>query len=185
MFHDRQSESNFKFLLMNIIKFEKIYAELIAQGIDPSEFSAWLVSFNRRQPYAPPRSGLQAWPAFVYVYDEFESAAFYSDTQLSGVRIAKDLTLSTNMQICGCDALYAEEYAESCREQLLSYDELMLTVSQLPKINAVLEAANLSLIPITRSFWCKLEGKLEPVALCNGKICHEAAQNSGVLLKIP
>jgi len=54
MFHDRQSESNFKFWLMDIIKFEKIYAELIAQGIDPSEFSAWLVSFDRRQPYAVP-----------------------------------------------------------------------------------------------------------------------------------
>lgn len=45
---------------MDIIEFEKAYAELIARGIDPSEFGRWLISFDERHPYAPgwfPRCG--------------------------------------------------------------------------------------------------------------------------------
>jgi len=122
---------------MDIIEFEKAYAELIARGIDPSEFGRWLISFDERHPYAPAVSPLRPLPEFVYVYEGFEDKRFYRDVELSGIRIADGLTLSTNMQLCGCDALCAAEYARECGELLPAYDELMLTVSLLPKLNAV------------------------------------------------
>ena len=52
---------------MDIIEFEKAYAELIARGIDPSEFGRWLISFDERHPYAPVVSPLRPLREFVYV----------------------------------------------------------------------------------------------------------------------
>ena len=84
---------------MDIIEFEKAYAELIARGIDPSEFGRWLISFDERHPYAPVVSPLRPLREFVYVYEGFEDKRFYRDVELSGIRIADGLTLSTNMQL--------------------------------------------------------------------------------------
>lgn len=170
---------------MDIIEFEKAYAELIARGIDPSEFGRWLISFDERHPYAPAVSPLRPLPEFVYVYEGFEDKRFYRDVELSGIRIADGLTLRTNMQLCGCDALCAAEYARECGELLPAYDELMLTVSLLPKLNAVLQAGGLSPVPVTRPFWCRQGDSFELIGLCNGKPWRESPGNGGVLLKFP
>lgn len=170
---------------MNIIEFEKAYAELIARGIDPSEFGRWLISFDERHPYAPAVSPLRPLPEFVYVYEGFEDKRFYRDVELSGIRIADGLTLSTNMQLCGCDALCAAEYARESNKEMLSYNELMLTVLLLPKLNAALEVCGLSPIPVTRPFWCRQGNSFELIGLCNGKPWRESSRNGGVLLKFP
>ena len=89
------------------------------------------------------------------------------------------------VQLCGCDALCAAEYARECGELLPAYDELMLTVSLLPKLNAVLQAGGLSPVPVTRPFWCRQGDSFELIGLCNGKPWRESPGNGGVLLKFP
>lgn len=61
----------------------------------------------------------------------------------------------------------------------------MLTVSLLPKLNAVLQAGGLSPVPVTRPFWCRQGDSFELIGLCNGKPWRESPGNGGVLLKFP
>lgn len=88
----------------------------------PAALIRRLISFDERHPYAPAVSPLRPLREFVYVYEGFEDKRFYRDVELSGIRIADGLTLSTNMQLCGCDALCAAEYARECGELLPAYD---------------------------------------------------------------
>ncbi len=169
---------------MDIIKFEKLYTDIVAQGIDPCEFGTWLSAYNAAKPYDKTSSSLTPLSRFAFLYEDGECEQFDNDAELLGIKLAETLTLSMNMQICGCSVDDAEAFARETGEAMLEYEELMLVTSLLSRINEVLQACGVAEIPLTRPFWCLKEGQAVPVNLCNGTVCKADCGNGGVLLKV-
>ncbi len=169
---------------MDIINFEKLYTDMVAQGINPCEFGTWLSSYNAARPYAKTRSSLTPLSHFAFLYEDGECEQFDNDAELLGIKLSETLMLSMNMQICGCGVDDAETFAREMGEAMLEYEELMLVISLLPRINGILQACGVAEIPLTRAFWCLKEGQVVSVNLCNGTVCEANCGNGGVLLKV-
>ena len=172
------------FSVMDNVKFEKMYAELVARGINPREFADWLRRFDQCHPYKKAVSSLEPLAKMRFVYEDTESKDFLADDCLCGLRLAKHFVLSTSMRLCGCGIEESKAFARKEKKVLLDYDELMLTASLLPEVNKVLAAANLREIPITRAFWCRKKRQTVLIDLCNGRYSATDPENGGVLLKI-
>ena len=169
---------------MDNVKFEKMYAELVARGVNPREFADWLDNFNQRRPYQPVAFEMKPLSKMLFVYRKTESADLLAKKELCGIRLAKKLVLSTNMQLDGCTLQEARAFARQNKQSLLDYDELMLTVSVLPAVNKALKASGLQPILLTRPFWCRKKRQTVLIDLCNGRYSMENPENGGVLLKI-
>ena len=85
---------------MDNVKFEKMYAELVARGVNPREFADWLRRFDQCHPYKKAVSSLEPLAKMRFVYEDTESKDFLADDCLCGLRLAKHFVLSTSMQLC-------------------------------------------------------------------------------------
>lgn len=169
---------------MDILKFEKMYALLVAEGIEPREFADWLRNFAQDFSCKPVVSRIKPLSEFFYIYGKLKSSSFSRDMELSGIQIAKKLVLSTRSSFGDHSAEEAESYARNHRMFLLDYDELMLVFHLLPRINTVLEACGLPMIPLSRPFWCKNGYQTELVSLCGGQTAGKTGKTGCVLLKM-